>query len=273
MATSHTTIERRIDMILESPRRPSKRREGGLLTFACLLAWSGFVLAGSTGAIGSTHEQDGTWPATVEAVEQHAVELYQRVARHAAADVNGDGVVTYLEKDTYLVALAMRMSSAFVEAFPYADRNHSDALDILEAHDAIRGITLIAYADRRPTAAPDCPLDLEFYHEALDAQTWLLDHMATEPSAGDLDRVWSVLKRIQSPSNADHVRKLNHGGPEPPGRGGRCKGRDLARFQELEGHIASIEAKLADTEDPEEIARLRAMLSKLEAVLSKLESR
>ena len=71
----------------------------------------------------------------------------------------------------------MDNADAFMEEFPYADRNQSGKLDFWEAHDTIRGVTLIAYADRRPGAAPGARLDLEFYHAALDAQAWLLANM------------------------------------------------------------------------------------------------
>lgn len=41
------------------------------------------------------------------------------------ADVNGDGLLTYVEKDAYLISLAMRRLQEFMDEFPYADRNQS----------------------------------------------------------------------------------------------------------------------------------------------------
>jgi beta-lactamase regulating signal transducer with metallopeptidase domain len=292
MATNQTTLERRIDMILESTRRPSNRHKWGLLTIAFLFAWSGFALSGAAGARQPANADDQTWPPTEEAVKEHAIQLYNLVAEHEAADFNGNGELTYLEKDVFLVALAMETSEAFMEEFPYADRNHSERLDFLEVYGVIRAITRIAYLDRRIGAEIDAvsdrdsdqgrerirqihlkydPEGLRLLHEGLDAQKWLLDNMTTEPSAEDLDNIWSVLRRIQGPPNMYSMRMLNHGGPAQSRKGSKCGSGDYSRFHELEGNIASIEAKLAGEKDPKEAAKLQAMLTKLETILANLE--
>ena len=73
---------------------------------------------------------------------------------------------------------------------------------------------------------------------ALDTQEWLLDNMTSEPSAWDLDNIWSVLRRTQGPPQMYSMRMFNHGAPEPPERRKQGK-RDRPRFKELEGNIAS----------------------------------
>ena len=264
LASNHKSMERRIDMILQFPNRLSKRTKWNLFTWALLLLWCGFALTGSAA-------DQGKWPATEESVMKRAVMAYNLVAAIQQADINGDGVVTYLEKDAYLVALAMQAPKAFMEEFPYADRNHSDILDYLEVYGAIRGITLIAYADRRPDARTAYALNMQFYHMALETQEWLLGNANVKPSAGDLDNIWSVLKRIQGPGISDHNRKLDHGGPDRAKSTCKISHCDRPRFQELESGIRAIKNQLAVTRDAREAAKLEAMLGKLEALLVRLE--
>jgi beta-lactamase regulating signal transducer with metallopeptidase domain len=264
LASNHKSMERRIEMILQFPNRSAKRKRWNLFTWALLLLWCGFALTGSAA-------DQGKWPATEEAVKKRAILAYNLVAAIQAADINRDGTVTYLEKDAYLVALAMREPKAFMEEFPYADRNHSGILDYLEVYGAIRGITLIAYADRRPDAFTARELNMELYHMALETQEWLLGNINGKPAAGDLDNIWSVLKRVQGPGISDHNRKLDHGGPEPVKKGDMKCQVERPRFQELESGIRAIKNQLAATHDAREAARLEAMLGKLEAILDKLE--
>lgn len=270
MARSGSRIERRIDVILKTRMKSDRRSCWRLPTVALLAAWCGFALGGA--ADGAQEPGAGTqfWPATEEAVQEHAAHVYQLVATHETADLNSDGELAYLEKDTYLVALAMIASHAFMVEFPYADRNHSGSLDILEANDALRAITLIAYADRRPTA-PDAQLDYEFCHMALEAQEWLLDSVPAKPSSGELDNIWSVLKRVQPRQETFSARMLDRGGPSPAERNRKCGRAPLGRFQELEGNIADVKAKLAEATDAADIARLGQMLSKLQSILGKLQ--
>ncbi|MCP4902550.1 MAG: M56 family metallopeptidase, partial [bacterium] len=169
MATNPKTIERRIDMILHSKHCTSSRYKWSLLTLAFLLAWAGFTLTGD--AVGSDGVgYDHPRSATEKSVHKRVSAIYNLVREHDAADFNRDGALSYLERDTYLVALAMRNAGPFMDEFPYADRNHSGNLDIIEAQDVIRAITLVAYADRRACATTEHVLPLEFCHAALDAQ-------------------------------------------------------------------------------------------------------
>jgi beta-lactamase regulating signal transducer with metallopeptidase domain len=290
MATNYSTIERRIDVILESPTRCSRKPAWGLPTVAFLLVWGVFVLAG---AADPTSAKGQAWADTELAVKEHAIQTYNLVAEHEVADFNADGVLSYLEKDTYLVALAMQNPAPFMEEFPYADRNHSERLDFLEVYGVIRGITRIAYLDRRISAeietVPDrqsadgrqqveeikaryAPASLQLLHEALDAQQWLIENMTSEPSPHDLDNIWSVLKRTQGSPRMYSLRMLNHGGPTPSVRVPKHERGELSRFHELESQIAQIEARLAIEADAEEAARLKIMLAKLENILAELET-
>jgi len=270
LAANAKTIERRIDVILDSASCSTNRRVLGLPAVFLLVVWSGFVLGGSDAAE-PPNSPYRVWPATADAVKEHATEIYNMVAARKTADLNGDGVLSYCEKSAYLVALAMQAPETFTEEFPYADRDHSGRLDYLEAYGVIRGITLVAYADRRPGAAVGATLDLEFYHVALDAQQWLLDNVKTEPSAAALENIKAVVVAIQSPKE-DHSRKLDHGCREAcPQKHGRAS-PGLSRFQELEANIAAVKAKLAVERDAERVARLQIMLDKLEAILAKLKA-
>jgi len=263
MAANPKTIERRIDMILKSPHRSANRRRGRLLPLALLLVWAGVTL---TGAVAGPHVVSDR----ESAIHQRAADLYALVLEHEAADFNHDTVLSYLEKDTYLVALAMRNAAAFMDEFPYADRNHSGNLDILEARDVIRAVTLIAYADRRASAATENELPLDFCEAALDAQTWLLTNLTAEPEPSELDNIWSVLRRVQNPPGGYTARMLDHGGPAPSGRKGEARFAP-SLFQELEGNVTAVETRLAEADDPADIARLQLMLTKLEDILSKLQ--
>jgi len=267
MAANCHTIERRIDMILASPARSTARNGMRPASASFLLMWGAVALIGAAQGPSAAAED---WPASEEAVIQHATELYGLVAARAAADFDGDGVLGYLEKDAYLIGLALEAPDAFMTQFPYADRNSSGALDILEAYGTIRGITLIAYADRRPSATAGAPLDLTFYHEALDAQKWLLDNVPTEPSTQSLDNIASILRRTEGRRDNDHHRKLDHGSTAPrfvSKQGSPAR----SRFQELEGNIAAVGAKLAVVTDPNEMARLKMALDKLEELLKTLQ--
>jgi len=237
---------------------------------ALVLVWGSFSLAGAAGD-DQTRGGYRTWPATEQAVKEHAVALYNRVARHEAADLDADGVLSYREKSAYLVSLAMDMPNAFMEEFPYADRDHSGRLDLLEAYGVIRGITLVAYADRRPNAATEETLALAFCHMALDAQEWLLDNRVAEPDATDLENVLAVIRRIEGPPGQYHKRMLDHGGP-PPDRGGKRSRGELPRFQELEANIALVRSRLDAATDAREVVRLRVMLAKLNTLLDRLNA-
>jgi hypothetical protein len=270
MATHSKTIERRIDMILQLSRFPSKRRAWGLASLAFLLAWAGFALTGAATRPEPT-PTGPDWPVTVPGVQARAAGAYALVSEREAADLNRDGVLSYLEKDTYLVALAMDNALAFMEEFPYADRNQSGNLDILEANDVIRAVTLVAYADRRASASTEPVLPLEFCHEALGAQEWLLANQAAEPQPSALDNIWSVLRRVQGSPTSYSARMLNQGGPDPVTPVRRGKPDPGRQFQELEGNIAATKARLAVAPDDETAARLEQMLTKLEALLARLQ--
>ncbi len=270
MATNPKTIERRIDMILHSKHCTSSRHIWSLLTFALLLAWAGFTLTGvAAGPDRVSYNHSGS--ATEKSVQKRAAAIYNLVREHNAADFNRDGALSYLERDTYLVALAMRNAGPFMDEFPYADRNHSGNLDIIEAQDVIRAITLVAYADRRACAATEHVLPLEFCHAALDAQEWLLANSTSEPNRSELDQIWSVLRRIQGHPTSLAARMFDHGAPEQLEARRKHDRGSRRQFQELEGGIAAIKDRLASTNNPGRIAKLELMLTKLEAILSRLQ--
>ena len=270
MATNPKTIERRIDMILQSKHCTSSRRIWSLLAFAFILAWAGFTLTG-VAAGPDRAGYDHSRSATEKSVQKRAAAIYNLVREHNAADFNRDGALSYLERDTYLVALAMRNAGPFMDEFPYADRNHSGNLDIIEAQDVIRAITLVAYADRRACATTEHVLPLEFCHAALDAQEWLLANSTSEPNPSELDQIWSVLRRIKGHPTSMAARMFDHGAPKQLDARRKHDRGSRRQFQELEGGISAIKDRLAGTNNPGRIAKLELMLTKLEAILSKLQ--
>jgi hypothetical protein len=257
-------------MILQPKRCLTNRRLWRALAFAFLLTWAGFTLTGVAAGPNPVGYDESRSP-TEEAVQQRAAGIYHLINELGAADFNGDGVLTYLEKDTYLVALALRNAGPFMDEFPYADRNQSGNLDIIEAQDVIKAITLIAYADRRACATTEHVLPLEFCHAALDAQEWLLANASSEPKPSELDPIWSVLCRIKGHPNGYATRMFDHGGPEQLKKPRKFDAGSFSQFHELEGNIAVIKERLAVTSDPDRIAKLTRMLTKLETLLSKLE--
>jgi len=257
-------------MILHSKHCTSSRHIWSLLAFAFLLAWAGFTLTGFAAGpdrAGYDHSRS----TTEKSVHKRVAAIYNLVREHDVADVNRDGNLSYLERDTYLVALAMRNAGSFMDEFPYADRNHSGNLDIIEAQDVIRAITLIAYADRRACAATENVLPLEFCHAALDAQEWLLANSTSEPNPSELDPIWSVLCRIQGNPTSYSVRMFNHGNPNQSDKRRKYKRSSRRQFHELEGGIATIKDRLASTNNPGRATKLKLMLTKLETLLSKLQ--
>jgi beta-lactamase regulating signal transducer with metallopeptidase domain len=270
MATNPKTIERRIDMILQSKRSVSTRRIWRLPALALLLCWAGVTLTGVTaGPRIVRHDQSRS--ATEESVQNRAAAIYNLVCGHDVADFNGDGLLSHLERDTYLVALALRNAEPFMDEFPYADRNHSGNLDILEANAVIRAITLIAYADRRACAATEQVLPLEFCHDALDAQEWLLANSTAEPEPRELDQIWSVLRRVQGHPESFSARMFDRCGPEQLNAPRKIFAGGRRQFQELEKGIDAIKDRMAVTQDPARVARLEVLLTKLEAILVRLQ--
>lgn len=272
LASNQGNMERRIDMILRYNVSSPKRKRWSLLAVAVMLLWGGIAFTGAVAEPTKPQPDNIKWALTEDGVREHAIQIYNLVARIGTADSDGDGVLTYVEKDAYLIALAMRKPDAFMEEFPFADRNSSGNLDYLEVYGVIRGITLIAYADRRPNAVTEVALNMKFYHLALNAQKWLLDNVNARPAAAELDNIWSIVKRIEGPRKADHRCKLDHGGPPEPAY--RCKGMhdSRPRFNELENNIREVKARMSVETDPREAAKLKFMLRKLEALLSTLEA-
>jgi len=255
-------------MILDYSESSKGRSRWSLAGFLALTLWIGVALTGAVGAADNRGAHDDRWPNTEEALKERAAQLYALVAARDRADVNGDGLLTYVEKDAYLISLAMERPREFMDEFPYADRNQSGQLDYLEVYGVIRGITLIAYADRRPNALTETKLNVIFYHRALGAQEWLLEKVISTPKIAVVDNAWSVIQRVDGRRKSDHHRKLDHGGPASPVKMPR---EQSTLFQELEGNIETVRTKLAEETDPAEVERLRTMLEKLESLLDQLE--
>ncbi len=66
-----------------------------------------------------------------------AEQLAEFAASHPTADADGDGTVSKIEHDAYLVALAMAEPAAVIDQFASADRNKDGQLDAAEAADLV----------------------------------------------------------------------------------------------------------------------------------------
>ncbi|MCA9251591.1 MAG: hypothetical protein KDA54_10715 [Phycisphaerales bacterium] len=162
MAANPATIERRIDMILQS-RNMRKGSAWFVLASAMVIAWGGFSLAGGASNEGiasepqavvvkeiaseNTDEED-TRPLMVEAkykTEQWFAEVRDRVSTIEAADTNADGEVSGSEITNYLAARAFANPEGVIDAYPFVDLDQDGELSVGEA--------LYFASGKRPIAA------------------------------------------------------------------------------------------------------------------------
>ncbi|MFO0972137.1 MAG: M56 family metallopeptidase [Phycisphaerae bacterium] len=160
MAANPHSVERRIDMILESPRV----RNGSIPALVGVLAWATLALTGSVRAgdpaakpakcgeqrevvvvhAGADDVDDGDitidGPNTGNTPGAHRIRI-QRPDRmladfakqHPTADANGDGTVTMNEYHAFLTVLALRDPAATLAQFPAADDDKDGQLSAIEA--------------------------------------------------------------------------------------------------------------------------------------------
>lgn len=86
-----------------------------------------------------TGEADGSGGPIMLRMTRDDAEMKSFLAEHPVADADGDGTLTPIERDGYLVARATRDSAAFIKQFPMADTNSDGALSADEVTRAIHG--------------------------------------------------------------------------------------------------------------------------------------
>lgn len=215
MAGRTSTIERRIDMILESPLRPAGRPILRAVTLVALLAWSAFVLTGTAGA---------TKPElTSQMVDNHARQIVQRISAYPSADVDGDGEIAFEERNAFLMALFLQSPETALENFSYGDPWRGRELSLEEVYDVVRGLSFrekrlqeqkLAYLEAREAGASREKLDrmkaaveqveLAGVQKVLEGQDALLDSMTVEPEAAIVARIHGKIEaKMQEDSLAE----------------------------------------------------------------------
>jgi hypothetical protein len=205
MAAHPAMLERRIEMIMQSPNRPSRRRIWGLSMFAFVLAWGGFVLTGASSAGELAGKEGKTWSPTKEDVKQHTMEVIDALNAYLNIDVDGDGdgEGSRPERTAFVVAAVMKFPAEVLEAYPYADYDGDGQLGLVEIYDLVRGNTLnkkMQMEAKEAMAAEGAggpewekeqkvkqhTLQLEVQHTHLNMIEWMLAEMPAEPTADEV---------------------------------------------------------------------------------------
>ena len=180
-------------MILKWPSGPLTRPRVKLLGAALVLAWGVFVLTGAAAATGQQELTDDT-------ISAHAAAIVARIAAFPSADVDGDGAISFEERNAFLVALLLEDPESNLQCFPYSGPFRGSALDVKQAYDVVRGLTYRAAFEKEAKAtllrakedgAPEAQLqelraklhhlNLQATEVVLAAQDDLLDLLSVEP--------------------------------------------------------------------------------------------
>ena len=221
MAGRTSTIERRIDMILDSPLRPAGRPILRAATLVILLAWSGFVLTGTAGTAGTADSVT----LTSEMINEHAKAIVQRISTYPSADVDGDGEIAFEERNAFLMALFHQSPETALDSFPYGHHYRGRELNLEEVYDVVRGLNYrkkamydhkAAYIEAKEAGASQAKLDkmkagveqkeLAGVETVLIAQDALLDSMSVEP---DAQIVAKIHTKINAKMNKESLIKLS----------------------------------------------------------------
>jgi len=210
MAGRTSTIERRIDMILDSPLRPAGRPILRAATLIVLLAWSGFVLTGTAGTTDSTM-------LTSEMIDEHAKTIVQRISAYPSADVDGDGEIAFEERNAFLMAVFLQSPETALDSFPYGVHYQGRELNLEEVYDVVRGLSYrkkamyglkTQYTEAKQAGASQAELDkikagigqkeLAGVETVLVAQDALLDSMTVEPDANIVAKIHTKVNAKKS---------------------------------------------------------------------------
>lgn len=197
-------------MILNSTGRRASSPVGRLAAAAFVIAWGAFALTGATGVQAGTSTNEEL---TDQALSEHAARIVSRIARYPSADVDGNGEISFDERNAFLVSATLSDPERSLECFPYSGPFQGRELDIMEAYDVVRGLSYrskiehkvkIKVAEAKESGLSDEEMQL-LKHDAgqkilastevvLKGQDALLDRITVEPSA---EKVAMVHDKIQ----------------------------------------------------------------------------
>ncbi|MCP4590917.1 MAG: M48 family metalloprotease [bacterium] len=288
MAGTSSNIERRIDMILESPESPPRRRAWGLLALAFVLAWGTFALTGAA------KDTDTDWAPTEEDVESRAAALLARlIDEHPVADLDEDGEVTRLESYPFFISVAMYNNGSIIKAYPEADLDSDGRLEFEEAYDWVRGHPLMKevklkgkaiYGDALKEGATEDEAKkrakietieprMAVYHVVLELREWLLDEMNTDVLPRKVVAANAKIEKLEQERKAKWAHKKGK-------KGMKTKSDVLAKkAQGMEHKIAELRDKAAELKDSDSVEyqekakKLEAKADHLEDDLVKIEAK
>ena|GEM_PF-1153724 len=288
MAANPNTIERRIDMILQSPDRPARRRVWGLLTIVFLLAWGGLTLTGPAHAQEHSKANEPKYLATEKDMDLHAKAVYARVNEYAAGDQNGDGVVSKEECWDFVTAVVLAQPQVVLREYPEADYNKDGELELTEVYLFVRGDHEIEHVQKEaqgdivaakkagdPERAKEIKdeiaiAEIEAWHLILDRRDQLLDMINVEPNVEEVKAVADKMAKIKAKRAGKGTldeKTAEIAGLKKKASGLRTKAAKIgdgekaaayeAKSQQLEQKAADMQAKL--------VAGIKGKIAKLEA--------
>jgi beta-lactamase regulating signal transducer with metallopeptidase domain len=259
MAGRTSTIERRIDMILESPLRPAGRPILRAATLVVLLVWSGFVLTGTAGTTECT--------LTSQMIDDHAKKIVQRISAYPSADVDGDGEIAFEERNAFLMAVFLQSPDTALDKISYSEPWQGRELDLEEVYDVVRGLSFrkkamyeqkTAYVEAKEAGASQKKLDklktlleqqeLAGVETVLVAQDALLDSIIAEPEARVVAKIYGKI-------------------------GAKREKESLLKLKEKAAIYAEKVIKLEELGEHEKADQLRKELQQLEQKIDKIESK
>jgi beta-lactamase regulating signal transducer with metallopeptidase domain len=264
MAGRMSTIERRIDMILESSAKPALRPRWRVVAVVLLLVvWGGFALTGPTAA-----GDKGKIEISDESNKAHAENIVKRISAYPSADVNSNGEIEFSERNAFLVTLFLQSPAAAIEVFPYSAPFGGRELELLEIYDLVRGLSyrmeMGKPIKKRYGVAKEEGAGAEVLETikiqagdaerravavVLDAQDALLDLLTVEPEA---DKVATIHAKIDATRGTEKVEVLRKKAQEIELKieqleadGKTEKAEDLRQhLKDIEGKIKEIHKKL-----------------------------
>jgi hypothetical protein len=200
-------------MILKSPVHTLKGPVWKVAALVFFLAWGGFVL---TSAVGGTKTGSDDLQNMEESVNRHSKEVVKRISMYPSADVDGDGDISFGERNAFLVAVFLSSPDANLRNFPYARSLRGQDLGLMDAYDVVRGLSYRsdAKADikKEMTIAEKKEASDERFQElkmkayraelvavqdVLHAQDALLDTVRSEPNAEKVAAIYKKLAIMQ----------------------------------------------------------------------------
>ncbi len=267
MAGRPCTIERRINMILTSPTRPTNRRTTGLLSVILIAAWASFALSGAVEAKPQTNDTNNERPMTDEGVKTHHGEVFDIVRTYEVADLNHNGKIEYWEKTAFIVGAGIIQRKGMLAEYPDADVDGNGMLTAIEIADYLRGVRAIkalkmelakAHKELMAGMSEEEASDeiqksihlkqIAIYHHRLDAQLWLLEGLDATPPIEKLQKLRQVLMDHYGVRDDLDKKKveIHH------------------TLGEIKKKIIHIQAELADATEPTRIQKFEAHLEELE---------